>query len=153
MLASQLPWAQMETALVPEFARQVCEGRTVAQGDLSGPSVRVASAVAAAAGRPQLPLRRWASLMHFKHAYHLSDEELVQRWPENIVGQHFSGMRFYECVCRAMPRSAGPSDWPSARLAWRNCSRPPSTRLSPATPSSRPSSSGRSLTPRRRRKR
>ena len=37
-----------------------------------------------------------ASLLYLKHAYKLSDEELVERWAENVVWQHFSGMRFYE---------------------------------------------------------
>ncbi len=37
-----------------------------------------------------------ASLLDLKHAYKLSDEELVERWAENVVWQHFSGMAFYE---------------------------------------------------------
>ena len=37
-----------------------------------------------------------ASLLYLKHAYKLSDEELVERWAENVVWQHFSGMTFYE---------------------------------------------------------
>lgn len=37
-----------------------------------------------------------ASLLYLKHAYKLSDEKLVERWAENVVWQHFSGMRFYE---------------------------------------------------------
>lgn len=37
-----------------------------------------------------------ASLLYLKHAYKLSDEELVERWAENVVWQFFSGMTFYE---------------------------------------------------------
>jgi IS5 family transposase len=37
-----------------------------------------------------------ASLLYLKHAYKLSDEELVERWAENVVWQHFIGMIFYE---------------------------------------------------------
>ena len=96
VLASRLPWAQIEAALAPHFARQVREGRAVAQDDLFGPSLQVAGAGAAAAGRPRLPLRLMASLLYLKHAYKLSDEELVERWAENVVWQHFSGMTFYE---------------------------------------------------------
>ncbi|OLG47981.1 transposase [Xanthomonas oryzae pv. oryzae] len=63
-----------------------------AQDALFGPSVQVAGAGIAAAGRPRL----MASLAYLKHAYKLSDEELVERWAENVVWQHFSGMAFYE---------------------------------------------------------
>ena len=96
VLASRLPWAQIEAALAPHFARQAREGRAVAQDDLFGPSVQVAGGAVAAAGRPRLPIRLMASLLYLKHANKLSDEELVQRWAENVVWQHFSGMRFYE---------------------------------------------------------
>lgn len=71
------------------------ESRAIAQNDLFGPSVQLAGA-GIAAGRPRLPLRLMASLLYLKHAYKLSDEELVQRWSENVVWQHFSGMTFYE---------------------------------------------------------
>ncbi|OLK47169.1 transposase [Xanthomonas oryzae pv. oryzae] len=63
-----------------------------AQVALFGPSVQVAGVGIAAAGRPRL----MASLLDLKHAYKLSDEELVERWAENVVWQHFSGMAFYE---------------------------------------------------------
>jgi IS5 family transposase len=95
VLATRLPWAQIEAALAPHFARQVREGCAVAQDDLFGPSLQVAGAGVAAAGRPRLPLRLMASLLYLKHAYKLSDEELVERWAENVVWQHFSGMVFY----------------------------------------------------------
>ncbi|TXH13681.1 MAG: IS5 family transposase [Gammaproteobacteria bacterium] len=96
VLASRLPWAQIEAALAPRFARQVREGRAIERGDLFGPSAQVAGAGIAAAGRPRLPIRLMASLLYLKHAFKLSDEELVQRWAENVVWQHFSGMAFYE---------------------------------------------------------
>jgi len=96
VLASRLPWAQIEAALAPRFARQVREGRAIERDDLFGPSAQVAGAGIAAAGRPRLPIRLMASLLYLKHAFKLSDEELVQRWAENVVWQHFSGMAFYE---------------------------------------------------------
>ena len=68
----------------------------MAQNDLFGPLVQVAAAGVAAAGRPRLALRLMASLLYLKHAYKLSAEELVERWAENVVWQHFSGMTFYE---------------------------------------------------------
>ncbi|WP_258000606.1 transposase, partial [Xanthomonas oryzae] len=45
---------------------------------------------------PRLPIRLMASLLDLKHAYKLSDEELVERWAQNVVWQHFSGMAFYQ---------------------------------------------------------
>ena len=96
VLASRLPWAQIEAALAPYFARQVRAGRVLEHDDLFGPSLQLAGAGIAAAGRPRLPMRLMASLLYLKHAYKLSDEELVERWAENVVWQHFSGMTFYE---------------------------------------------------------
>jgi IS5 family transposase len=50
----------------------------------------------------------------------LSDEELVQRWAENVVWQHFSGMAFYEPRLPCDATQIGRFRWPLARLAWRN---------------------------------
>ena len=96
VLASRLPWTQIEAALAPRFARQVRPGRAIAQDDLFGPSIQVTGGGIAAAGRPRLPVRLMVSLLYLKHAFKLSDEELVQRWAENVVWQHFSGMTYYE---------------------------------------------------------
>jgi IS5 family transposase len=37
-----------------------------------------------------------AALLYFKHAFNLSDEELVERWAENVVWQYFGGRDYYE---------------------------------------------------------
>jgi len=37
-----------------------------------------------------------ASLLYLKNSFNLSDEELVQRWSENVQYQFFSGMEYYE---------------------------------------------------------
>jgi len=96
VLASRLPWAQIEASLAPSFARRVRDGRVIEQDDLFGSSLQVAGGGVAAAGRPRLPIRLMASLLYLKHTYKLSDEELVERWAENVVWQYFSGMTFYE---------------------------------------------------------
>lgn len=96
VLASRLPWAQIEAALAPYFERRARAGRLLEQDDLFGPSLQLAGAGVAAAGRPRLPIRLMASLLYLKHAYKLSDEELVERWAENVVWQHFSGMTYYK---------------------------------------------------------
>lgn len=42
VLAGRLPWAQIEAALAPYFARQVRKGRAMAHNDPFGPSLQVA---------------------------------------------------------------------------------------------------------------
>ena len=36
-----------------------------------------------------------AALLYLKHAFNLSDEELVVHWSENVVWQYFSGQAYY----------------------------------------------------------
>ena len=36
------------------------------------------------------------SLLYLKNSFNLSDEELVERWAENVQRQFFSGMDYYE---------------------------------------------------------
>ena len=95
-LAQRLPWSQIEAALSPAFARRDREGRVIEGEDLFGPSLVVAGAGVSAAGRPRLSIRLMASLLYLKHAYNLSDEDVVARWAENVVWQYFSGMDYYE---------------------------------------------------------
>src|SRR6218665_1044017 len=57
VLASRLPWTQIEAALAPYFARRVRAGRVVEHDDLFGPSLQVAGAGVNCAGRPFTPGR------------------------------------------------------------------------------------------------
>lgn len=95
-LAQRLPWKQIEAALAPAFAHRDREGRVMAGEDLFGPSLAMAGAGVSAAGRPRLSIRLMASLLYLKHAFNLSDEEVVARWAENVVWQYFSGLDYYE---------------------------------------------------------
>lgn len=61
-------------------------------------------------GRPALPTRLMAALLHLKHVYALSDEDVVERWCENPCWQHFSGKRYF--------RHELPCD-PSSLVRWR----------------------------------
>jgi len=96
VLAQRLPWAQIEATLAPFFARRDRAGREIPGDDLFGPSLQVVGVGVSAAGRPRLPIRLMAALLYLKHAYNLSDEELVERWAENVVWQYFSGQEYYE---------------------------------------------------------
>ena len=95
VLANRMPWPQIESALAPAFERRNRSGQAVEGNDLFGPTLEVASGGVSAAGRPRLPIRLMAALLYLKHAFNLSDEELVVRWSENVVWQYFSGQAYY----------------------------------------------------------
>lgn len=96
VLAKRMPWGQIETALAPFFVRKDREKKVIAGGDLFGTTLEIAGGSVSKAGRPRLPIRLMASLLYLKHAYNLSDEEVVARWAENVVWQYFSGQTYYE---------------------------------------------------------
>ena len=95
VLAGRLPWGQIEAALVPAFVRKNRSGQVMPGSDLFGTTLEIAGAGVSAAGRPRLPIRLMAALLYLKHAFNLSDEELVARWSENVVWQYFSGLAYY----------------------------------------------------------
>lgn len=95
VLAGRLPWGQIEAALAPAFARQNRRGQVTPGSDLFGTTLEIAGAGVSAAGRSRLPIRLMAALLYLKHAFNLSDEELVARWSENVVWQYFSGQDYY----------------------------------------------------------
>ncbi len=68
----------------------------IAASDLFVATRAIAGGGISAAGRPRLSIRLMAALLYLKHAFNLSDEELVERWAENVVWQYFSGQEYYE---------------------------------------------------------
>jgi IS5 family transposase len=96
VLATRLPWAQIEAALAAKFEREERAGQILEGHDMFGPTLVVEGAGTSNAGRPKLPIRLMASLVFLKHSFNLSDEELVVRWSENVLWQFFSGMDYYE---------------------------------------------------------
>jgi len=96
VLATRIPWAQIEAALAPRFEHEDRAGTVVEGHDLLGPTSAVVGTGRSNAGRPKTPMRLMASLLYLKHSFNLSDEEVCQRWSENIVWQFFSGMQYYE---------------------------------------------------------
>ena len=95
VLAQRMPWAQIGAALAPSFAREVRTGSRTEDVDLFGPRVELVGAGVSNPGRPRLPILLMAARLYRKHAFNLSDEELVIRWSENVVWQYFSGMDYY----------------------------------------------------------
>jgi hypothetical protein len=96
VLATRLPWNEIEAALAPMFAHKDRAGQASDDVDLFGPTLAVAGAGRSNAGRPRLPIRLMSSLLYLKHSFNLSDEEVAQRWSENVLWQFFSGMAYYE---------------------------------------------------------
>jgi len=96
VLSKRLPWNQIEEALAPAFERRNRAGRVIQGDDLFGATSQLVCAGVSAAGRPRLSIRLMASLLYLKHAFNLSDSDLVQRWSQDVVWQHFSGNEFYE---------------------------------------------------------
>ena len=96
VLATRLPWNQIETAIAAKFEHQNRVGQVLQSEDMFGTTQTVIGGGRSNAGRPKLPIRLMASLLYLKNSFNLSDEELVERWSENIVWQFFSGMDYYE---------------------------------------------------------
>lgn len=96
VLATRMPWNQIEAAIAPLFARKDRQGQTIDGADMFGATLMVAGGGVSNAGRPKLPIRLMASLLYLKHSFNLSDEEVAQRWSENVLWQFFSGMEYYE---------------------------------------------------------
>ena len=96
VLATRMPWANIEASLAPVFAQTIRSGKVAAGDDLFGPTAQLAGAGIGQGGRPRLPIRLMVSLLYLKHAFNESDESLVERWGENVVWQYFSGMTYYE---------------------------------------------------------
>jgi IS5 family transposase len=96
VLATRLPWNQIETAIAAKFEHQNRVGQVLQSEDMFGTTQAVIGGGRSNAGRPNLPIRLMASLLYLKNSFNLSDEELVMRWSENILWQFFSGMDYYE---------------------------------------------------------
>ena len=97
VLASCLPWEKMQAGVAPQFVHkeqplQQSEDRA----DLAGPVVNTRGGKASNAGRPRLCLRLMIALTLLKNSFDLSDEELVQRFAENVYWQHFAGFEYFD---------------------------------------------------------
>jgi IS5 family transposase len=96
LLATRLPWPAIETALAAKFAREERPAKSETTDGLFGAGTVEFGGGVSAAGRPRLSIRLMAGLRYLKNSFNLSDEELVQRWAENVYYQHFCGMEYFE---------------------------------------------------------
>ena len=84
VLATRLPWASIEAAVAPKLARQAQPAKRASGEDLVGAFDGEFGGGISTAGRPRLPVRLMVSLLYLKNSFNLSDEELVERWAENV---------------------------------------------------------------------
>jgi transposase, IS5 family len=96
VLTTRMPWLEIEASLAPLLAHRDRAGKVIDGADLFGPTSELVGSGVSARGRRRLPIRLMVSLLYLKHAFNLSDEELVERWSENVQWQFFSGMAYYE---------------------------------------------------------
>ena len=96
VLATRMPWAAIEAALAPALAHKDRAGKLLDGADLFGATAELVGAGVSARGRQRLPIRLMVALLYLKHSFNLSDEELVERWSENVLWQFFSGLDYYE---------------------------------------------------------
>ena len=78
VLASRLPWQEIEARVAQVFSRKGRAGVAMPDLDLFGEQVQRA-AVASNAGRPRVALRIMIALLYLKHAFNESDEGVVER--------------------------------------------------------------------------
>lgn len=96
VLAAKLPWPGIEAALAVKFERVDRAPKSETIDGLFGVEAIESGGGISSAGRPRRPIRLMAGLLYLKNSFNLSDEELVQRWAENVYWQHFCGMEYFE---------------------------------------------------------
>jgi transposase, IS5 family len=111
------------TKLDPRPADDLWRARLSQQIDLRHPLVRLAGLIDWAVfearfgklyhpqlGRPGVPIRLMVGLCYLQHTFHLSDQEVVERWVENPYWQVFCGFDYLQLKL--------PID-PSSLVRWR----------------------------------
>ena len=97
VLAQRLPWEQIEARLAPQFSHQARPFKQSDEApDLLGAVVSIKGGKVSNAGRPRLSMRLMVALSLLKNSFDLSDEELVQRFAENVYWQYFAGYDYFE---------------------------------------------------------
>ena len=79
VLASRMPWQEIEASLAKQLAREVKKGRNIQEVGLFGSQTAIMGGGVSKAGRPRLTFRLMVSLLYLKHAFNESDESLVER--------------------------------------------------------------------------
>ena len=107
VLAHRLPWSQIEQAVAPCFARKARPEQLQMDEDFFGATAQLAGGGVSSAGRSRLPLRLMTALTLLKNSFDLSDEELVQRFAENVYYQYFAGYEYFDPTAPCDPTQIG----------------------------------------------
>jgi IS5 family transposase len=78
VLATRMPWADIEASPTPVFAHRDRKGRAVEGANQFGPTIAVTGARVSNAGRPRIPMRLMVALLYLKYAFNESDGSLVE---------------------------------------------------------------------------
>jgi IS5 family transposase len=131
VLATRMPWKDIEMALAPVFIAKNRAGQTVEGIDLFGPTWEIAGSGFSPAGRKRLPIRLMVGLLYLKHAYNESDDTVCARWVRTSIGSSSVARPISSPVCPAtLPiwgAFAAPWNW----QGWKRCSPRPSWRRWP----------------------
>ncbi len=85
VLASPMPWQEIEASLAKQIAREVNKSRSIREAGPFGSQTVVLVPDSLNAGCPRLSFRLMMSLLYLKHAYSESSEGLVERWSETLT--------------------------------------------------------------------
>ena len=96
VLSKRLLSAAVETVVAPKLAHQAKPTTRVAGVDFVGSFDGELGRSISPGGWPRVPVGLMVSLLYLKNRFNLSDEDLVQRWAENVQYQLSSGMDYYE---------------------------------------------------------
>ena len=107
VLAHRLPWSPIEQAVAPCFARKARPEQLQMDEDFFGATAQLAGGGVSSAGRSRLPLRLMTALTLLKNSFDLSDEELVQRFAENVYYQYFAGYEYFDPTAPCDPTQIG----------------------------------------------
>jgi IS5 family transposase len=70
LLASRMPWQEIDASLAHNLARKVQSCKQVEGMVLFGPNFQAVGGGFSNAGHPRLPIGLMVYLLYFKHAYH-----------------------------------------------------------------------------------
>ena len=80
VLATHMPWQELEASVAHRFVRQVRAGKQVEDVDLFGPTVAVEGMSRSNGERSGLSMRPMISPLYLKHAFNESDEGVRECW-------------------------------------------------------------------------
>jgi len=103
VLASRMPWQEIEASVAHLFAHRLRSGKAMVNGDLFGTTASLIGAGVSKAGRPRLMI----SLLYLKDAFNESEEGVVERWAKTQTWQYLSGPEYFEHLWPCVPTAIG----------------------------------------------